>query len=318
MMTPRPLRAKFRSLIREAILLISNPAESVSILGCGWLGTGLAKRLLNEGRIVFGSTTQSAKLARLRQWGIQPTLLRLEDETDETESDPRNAPAAWAEFFSSPTLVSLLPPQTALGSDYHLLQIEQLLHLHQVLARRPLQRFVYVSSVSVYGSTQGEVDENTFPQPDEGSGQILLSAEKRLTTAAQQGGWELDILRAGGLIGPGRHPGRFLTGRTGLRDGESPVNLIHQTDLIECLARLILSPSTAQGSTQIFNAVSNQHPTRGSFYTEATASLGLPPPEFSTAPTTSNKCVHAQKIRLHTGYEFQFDDLTQAVREGRL
>ncbi len=46
--------------------------QTVSILGCGWLGLPLAKALIKKGFIVKGSTTAEEHLEQLRTEGIEP------------------------------------------------------------------------------------------------------------------------------------------------------------------------------------------------------------------------------------------------------
>ena len=43
---------------------------NISILGCGWLGFPLAKRFLDAGHSVKGSTTSQEKLVNLQKEGI--------------------------------------------------------------------------------------------------------------------------------------------------------------------------------------------------------------------------------------------------------
>jgi 3-hydroxyisobutyrate dehydrogenase-like beta-hydroxyacid dehydrogenase len=51
----------------------------ISILGCGWLGFPLAKKLIEIGFEVKGSTTSENKLALLKSNNIEPFLLRLSE-----------------------------------------------------------------------------------------------------------------------------------------------------------------------------------------------------------------------------------------------
>ena len=51
----------------------------VSILGCGWLGFPLAKKLIEIGFEVKGSTTSESKLDILQSNNIEPFLLELSE-----------------------------------------------------------------------------------------------------------------------------------------------------------------------------------------------------------------------------------------------
>ena len=52
----------------------------ISILGCGWLGLPLAKKLINNGNSVKGSTTSENKLSTLEEAGINPFLIHVESD----------------------------------------------------------------------------------------------------------------------------------------------------------------------------------------------------------------------------------------------
>jgi nucleoside-diphosphate-sugar epimerase len=284
--------------------------KTVSLLGCGWLGLPLAGSLQAQDVFVRGSTTNPSRISILSSLGVEPLLLRIEPlEDGDVFSD---SPAA-DRFFSSMTLVINIPPETALGADYHPGQISA------ILARVNLpdvQQILYVSSTSVYGSHQGRVNEITALEPDQGSGQILRRTEKMLSDYALKHSIGLTIVRPGGLIGPGRHPGLFLAGRKGAANGESPVNLIHQLDLGDLLTSLIVDHPTPQGSVEIYNAVSSHHPLRSEFYPRAALAIGVEPPTFAANENPPTKFVLSEKIRQVTGCLPRFDDLYESIGAG--
>ena len=53
----------------------------ISILGCGWLGLPLAKKLIEKKYSVNGSTTSEKKLSILKDAGINPFLVTLDSES---------------------------------------------------------------------------------------------------------------------------------------------------------------------------------------------------------------------------------------------
>lgn len=315
-------------------------AKEVSIIGCGWLGFPLAQRLIQEEFTVRGSTTHLSKLKSLRDAGIQASLLRLETSPETSpDSNPDSSADHLESFdsnveseglktlFSSPQFVLNIPPSQAFSAPEHIGQIDSLLRR---VANGSLRHFVYVSSTSVYGANSGSVDEETEPQPQTLTGEILLEAERFLKEKARAQDFALTIVRAGGLIGFGRHPGRFLAGKTGLKNADEPVNMIHQLDLVECLVQLLSAPVRAPGSTELFNAVAASHPSREEFYTKAALRLDLPPPQFiqedrsstdSTERSTvalQNRRISGAKLKAATGVRFQFDDLMEALESRRL
>jgi nucleoside-diphosphate-sugar epimerase len=281
----------------------SENESSISLLGCGWLGIALAPALIERGFHVRGSTTQSGKLSTLTSLGIEAHLLRIEP-LGEDESQFHSARTD--SFYESPILIVNLPPETALGPDYHPGQLKEI--LTQLHPADGFKHLLYVSSSSVYGSAQGEVDEATEPQPEPGSGEILLACERMLMQAAEKKGFGLTIVRPAGLIGPGRHPGLFLAGRKNVRDGEGVVNMIHQLDLVAFLAELA-TQEVRPGEVRVFNAAAGAHPTRREFYTVAAGAVGVEAPTFQTSTSSTPKLVRSEKIREATGVKPKYDDL---------
>ena len=84
------------------------------------------------------------------------------------------------------------------------------------------------------------------------------------------------ILRFGGLVGPGRMPGRFFAGKADIPNGRAPINLIHLEDCVGITLRLIDEESVPA----YLNGVSPDHPSRSIFYTAAAAAQQLPTPTF--------------------------------------
>jgi nucleoside-diphosphate-sugar epimerase len=296
-----------RSVERQPVLNSPVPSRErcVSLVGCGWLGLPLAEKLMARGFHVRGSTTRPDKLSLLSSLGVEAHLLRIEPD----DSGEWSTGSSVSRLFDSSVLVWTLPLQAAFGPDYYLSQLDTL------LARRKEAGFdhlVFVSSTSVYGSKQGRVDESTSPDPDTDQGRILARAEEKLTRASHDLGFGLTIVRPGGLVGPGRHPGLFLAGRKGLKDPESPVNLLHQHDGAEAIAELVSLARPANGIAITYNLVANFHPARRDFYPWASAALGLEPPEFDTETSDSaTKYVLADRIREHV--TFRFDDIRASL-----
>ena len=57
--------------------------NKIAILGCGWLGLPLAKKLISKNFIVRGSTTSKDKISVLENENIEPFLITLDKEFDE-------------------------------------------------------------------------------------------------------------------------------------------------------------------------------------------------------------------------------------------
>lgn len=226
----------------------------VSILGCGWFGHALAKSLVSKGIVVNGSTTSADQLDDTRTH-----LVKLETETNSV-FDPV--------FFDCDLLVVANNVRMNDRPAY-LARINFTIELTE---RFKIPRVIFISSTSVYGEPNTTVDENTRPQPETLSANLLLQAEQLFQSAA----FACTIIRLGGLIGPGREPGRFFAGKTNIANGLAPVNLIHLTDAVGITSWVIDTGL----KNKVINAVSPDHPTRMDFYTAAARQIGSAIPEF--------------------------------------
>ncbi|MES2276304.1 MAG: SDR family oxidoreductase [Bacteroidota bacterium] len=254
----------------------------VSILGCGWYGRALATALLEEGVAVKGSTSSPDKLAELSALGIQPYVVNLPD-------------TAQPGFFDTDILVVSIPPKFRKGeSDAFISKIQSII---TAIQHYGIKHVIYTSSTGVYGENQGAVNELTDPVPDDLSGKLLLEAE---TLFQSQTNFLTTIIRFGGLVGPGRHPGRFFAGKKGIPNGLGPVNLVHLDDIVAITQSIIAQ--TAWG--QVFNACAPDHSTRADFYTRATQLAGLELPEFKQE-LLNDKTVDSIKLGPLLNYQFK-------------
>jgi nucleoside-diphosphate-sugar epimerase len=232
----------------------------ISILGCGWYGFALAQALVKDGTTVKGSTTSADGHERLQTAGIKPYTVKATAAGVEADAD----------FFSCEVLVISIPPKLRSGETDYAEKIDQ---IAQQVAAHQIKKVIYISSTSVYPECNCKVDEQTQPQPDTESGRVLADAESRLMNHRK---FKTAVIRFGGLIGPGRHPGRFFGGKSDIPNGKSPINLIHLQDCIG-VTLSILAKDTFYC---IFNAVAPHHPQKQHFYTQAAQDARLPLPHF--------------------------------------
>lgn len=73
---------------------------------------------------------------------------------------------------------------------------------------------------------------------------------------------------------------KFLSGRKDIEKGSDPVNLIHLTDCIAAISRIIAK----QPPSPILHLAANSHPSRASYYTQMAELAKLPLPNFSLSP----------------------------------
>lgn len=263
----------------------------ISILGCGWLGLPLAQHLITRGHTVKGSTTSPEKMSLLKQNDIDPFLIRL---TPQPENPESHLP-----FWNSDVLVLNIPPGRKRENviDFHTSQIRS---VTKAVAGSTIKFVVFVSSTSVYPERSGVVTENdAVPgKAKRRSGNALLKAEQLLFSHTE---FETTVVRFGGLIGPDRHPAKYLAGRRNLKRGNAPVNLIHRNDCIEIISRIIENEVTGE----VFNAVNDNHQSREEYYIDAAQELGLEPPQFKKDENKNYKIVNNQKLKSFLSYQFK-------------
>jgi nucleoside-diphosphate-sugar epimerase len=265
---------------------MNNQYTRISILGCGWYGLPLAKTLAGEGFSVKGSTTSPDKIPAIRQTGAAPCIINI-TATEENFDQ---------EFFDCDILLISIPPKRS-STELHVF-LDKIRRIAEIAAAAPVAQVIFISSTSVYGDHNQVVDESSSPVPDTDSGKVMLEAERLLQ---ENTAFKTTVIRFGGLIGPDRNPGRFFAGKSGIANGQSPVNLIHQSDCIGITMSIIQK----QAFGEIYNACAPEHPTRAQFYTAAAKSTGLALPEF-TDELQNWKVVSSAKVQTTLGYNFKY------------
>jgi len=269
--------------------------ESISILGCGWLGLPLGEYLVKKGYRVKGSTTEEDKLSKIEEKKIEPYLLIL---------NPEIQGGRIKGFFDSDVLIVNFPPERRDDIvSYHKKQIESLI---SGVDDSMINNVIFVSSTSVYPDLNREVYEYERLKPTKSTGKALAQVEELLRNCDK---FNTTVIRLGGLIGYDRMPGRFLSGKKDFADGDAPVNLIHRDDCIEIIYRIIRN--NIWGET--FNACADLHPTRKEFYTEQARLIGLTPPTFNQSGKTQYKIVSNKKLKEFLKYEFKYPDPSKII-----
>ena len=267
--------------------------KKVSIIGLGWLGMPLAISLLGKGYQVVGSKTTLDGLEAARMSGIDayPLVMRPQPECDADD---------WEQLLKCDVLIITLPASRTPEKGEVYRQSVQIL-VDSALSKQ-VPRIIFISSTSVYGDTEGEMTEDSPRHAVRQSGKILVELENWLHDLPNV---SVDILRPAGLIGPDRHPGRFMAGKQELPEGNCGVNLVHQEDVIAAITLLVAQP---QGG-HVYNLCAQMHPRKQDFYPAMAKSLGIEPPTFTPSNQKSlGRIINGQRICQELGFEYQFPD----------
>jgi len=271
--------------------------KKISILGCGWLGLPLAKSLLAKDYVVKGSTTSESKLEVLKNAGISPFQIQLEE----------HEIIGTIENFLDETDVLLIdiPPglRKVTSTSNEMTFVNKVKTLIPFIEKSRIQKVIFVSSTSVYGDGFPivEITEETKPNPDTESGKQLVIAETLLQSNQH---FKTTVIRFGGLLGDDRHPVKFLAGRTNVENPEAPVNMIEREDCIGIIEE-ILKQVQHDNWGETFNAVAPQHPTRKAYYHKKAEIFNLPLPTFAENSESNGKIISSKKVETILGYSFQ-------------
>lgn len=282
------------------------------ILGCGYLGRRVADLWLAAGDDVTALTRSVETAESLRAVGIEPII------GDVTDADSLTA------LPEADTVLHCVGFDRNAAASKRAVYVDGLNNVLQQLRGR-CNRFIHVSSSSVYGHQDGEtVDEASVTEPSHESGQICLAAERLVREqldSAPATAW--NILRLSGIYGPARLLARIdaiQAGRPLPGNPDAWLNLIHVDDAAAAVAKCAES-----GESRRIYLISDDRPVRRREYYSALARiLGVEKPQFD--PDTSarhtrglNKRCRNHRLRTELALELSYptidEGLPSAIRE---
>jgi len=275
--------------------------SSVGIIGCGWLGKALAHQLQEKAVKVLATRSNSENVEQLISQDIDASVLLLPNKQSELNGHP---------VFNSQCLVIAITPQFKQGRTDYGDKIEQLVIAAK--ANPCVEQIILLSSTAIYNGLSGDISENATLDLTAEKVSVLNQAEQAVLSFIAQSDVtdkrSAYVLRLAGLVGPNRHPGKFLLNGRMLKSPEAKVNLIHQQDVIG-LVESLLSKSITPG---IFNGVSTTHASKKEYYQAAANALAIAPPSFELDKGTSIqtvRIVNGDKVTTKLGYQFVYADL---------
>lgn len=273
---------------------------SVSIIGCGWLGQALAQTLQAENIKVLASYQSQSTLDKLKRLNIPATKLTLPLTVNDSENEFAESQVSKA-LFENDVLVIAIPPQLKKGRIDYPLKIRQLVELAELGQTRQI---ILLNSTAIYNGLVGEVVEDTSLDFSAEKVELLEAAEQAARAFSKQ----VNILRLAGLVGPNRHPGKFLQSERLFKNASAQVNLVHQADVVNIIMQLVNASNESAGG--IFNVVSATNSSRKHYYQTAAKAKGLPEPKFEHEECChEGKKIVGDKLRQALNYQYQYDDL---------
>jgi len=273
----------------------------VLIVGCGYVGLPLGRELVRRGHTVFGLRRGAPD--RLRAAGLTPLTADI------------TQPATLAKLPRDfDWVINCAASGGGSAEDYRQLYLAGNRQLMAWLAGGPIQKFVFTSSTSVYGQTDGSVVTETSPaRPAAATARVLVAAENLLLAAGREK-FPAVILRVAGIYGPGRGHAfkQFLAGAARLEDGGARfLNQIHRDDV----AGAILTALERGIPGEIYNAADHEPVTQRQFFEWLAARLGRPLPPAAAGSHKihgqrglTSKRVSSLKLRTELRYKFRYPD----------
>lgn len=261
----------------------------IAILGCGWLGLELGKRLRKQNHEVKGSVTRMEKMSELRTAGLIPYTIKLYE---------KGVQGDISSFLSGiETLIVDIPPGLRKNPEINF--VRKVSNLIPYIEKSRVPKVIFTSSTSVYEDRE---DFPVFTEEEKTDNSSDTAVQLRNTELLflNNENFQASVLRFGGLIGDHRHPVKYLSGRKGIKNPEAPINLVHQEDCIAAILRLM----EEKKDNSVWNLVYPEHPPKEEYYLKIAAEKGLTPPEFDHSASSKGKKISSAKIIKELGFEF--------------
>lgn len=280
---------------------------SVGIIGCGWLGKALAASLLEKNISMLATSSKLDNVEQLNKQSIIAQQLMLP--TDNTK-------LAQHDVFTKQNLVIAITPQFKQGRTDYAEKIAQLVNAAQ--QRGLVQHIILLSSTAIYHGLENIVNEETILNMATEKVQILNAAEQTVLHFPEHRAKQGTVIRLAGLVGPERHPSKFILANKTLSNSTAPVNLIHQQDAVGLIESLLqakyLQGSSKRNSQGIFNGVSDTHVSKKEYYQVAAKALNSTSPLFtpenaSQSINETTRVVSGEKAKKYLNYKFIYPNL---------
>ena len=279
----------------------------VLIVGCGYVGLPLGTELVRLGHEVFGLRRSADGRAELQAAGIQPLAA---DITKPENLAQLPVPFDW--------VVNVVSSNKGGAEQYREIYLNGTRNLLDWLSTQPLKKYVYTSSTSVYGQTNGSlVKEDAPTDPSSPTSQILVQTEQLLIEAARARKFPAVVLRVAGIYGPERGHLFLQYLRNEARiagKGERIINMIHRDDLVSVIIAALKNGRPGE----IYNAVDDEPVAQIHFFRWLSETLGKWMPPFMTEEENANrkrgltnKKVSNRRMKMELGVPLKYPNFRQ-------
>ncbi|HYD15196.1 MAG TPA: SDR family oxidoreductase [Hyphomicrobium sp.] len=239
---------------------------SLFCFGLGYSAEALARRVRPLGWHIAGTARTPEGVAHIRALGYDGVLF-----------DGQSPAPDVADALSTAThvLISAGPDEQGDATLRH--------HAEDIARASDLHWIGYLSTIGVYGNTDGQwIDETAPANPGSERSKRRYAAENDWLAFGRTHGKLVQIFRLGGIYGPGRSAIDDLrdgTARRIVKPGQV-FNRIHVDDI----AATLLAAADGRGSHDVYNVVDDEPTPSQDVICRAADMIGItPPPEISVA-----------------------------------
>lgn len=262
----------------------------VAIIGCGYVGSAVARRWQAQGLDVLVTTTSEERVDELSAISSRVEVL-VGTDGDRLQS------------VLSDRQVVLLCIASKRGASYADAYLRTAKTMAKVLPHTAVEQLIYTSSCSVYGQHNGAwVTEPMPPLPITDNGKIIEQTEETLLSATSPQR-QICILRLGGIYGPGRTLEKIYSraaGTTRPGKGNEATNWVHLSDIVEAIGW-----AKEKRLTGLYNLVQDEVPTVRELIDEVCDRHHIAPVTWDESQPSTRKNVRASNAKIKsTGYQF--------------
>jgi nucleoside-diphosphate-sugar epimerase len=291
-------------LLASSASLLVNQSVRALVVGCGYVGLPLGIELVRRGHEVYGLRRNNER--ELKQCGITPVMADI---------------TRWEDFAKIPVpfdwVVNTVSSTKGGVEEYRAVYLDATRYLMDWLAPQPVRQYVYTSSTSVYGQTDGSwVTEESPTEPKNETSQVLVETEQLLLNAARERSFPATILRVAGIYGPERGHlfQQFLRGEAEMSgEGSRLINMVHRDDVVAVIIAVL-----ARGTPgRVYNVADDEPVTQQEFFAWLSVQLDMPmPPRAEDANKIgkrglTNKRVSNRRLRMELDCELNYPTFRQ-------
>jgi nucleoside-diphosphate-sugar epimerase len=271
---------------------------STLIVGCGYLGLHLAKKLheIEPDSEIYGTTRNPDHFGKIEATRSKPIACNVLD------------PGSLAALPETTNIVHCVSMGRKGESSQGMAQF-----LAELARRKWQGRLIHVSTTSVYGQTDGSwVTESSPAEPISDSGRAALDLETLVINGFAH---QTITIRMAGLYGPGR-----IIQRSAVEHGEAIggdpnrwLNLIHISDAADVVVAAL---RTAKAS-RMYLACDNRPISRAVYYNTLAEFIGAPAPQWKPSnegQVEPNKRVSNRKMREELGVDLHYPTIFEGLK----